>query len=127
MSAAHRFLARLIALGVLVQFFLAGAGAFGATSFGAHEALGTILVGLAGVALLLALLGRRFRRHTAALFGLLLLQAILGVLGADTEAWIGGLHAVNALAVIAAAGTLARRTTMRDVPAWARPAPRTSS
>jgi hypothetical protein len=31
MTTAHRYLVRLTALGVLVQFFLAGAGAFGAT------------------------------------------------------------------------------------------------
>lgn len=109
MTTAHRFLVRLIALGVVVQFFLAGLGAFGATSFGAHEALGTALIGLAALALLLALFARRFRRHTAVLCGVLLLQGLLGLLGSNVQAWIGGLHAVNALAVLGAAATLARR------------------
>jgi hypothetical protein len=122
MTTAHRFIVRLIALGVLVQFFLAGAGAFGATSFTAHKLLGTILIGLAAVALLLALFARRFQRHTAVLFGVTLLQGLLGTLGADTQAWLGGLHAVNALAVMGAAATLARRTATRGHPPWARSA-----
>jgi hypothetical protein len=110
MTTAHRYLVRLTALGVLMQFFLAGAGAFGATSFTAHTALGTTLIGLTAIALLAALVARRLRRHTALLFGVTLLQGLLGTLGADTQAWFGGLHAVNALAVMGAAATLARRT-----------------
>jgi hypothetical protein len=112
MITAHRYLTRLIALGVVVQFFLAGAGAFGATSFEPHRALGTILIGLAALAVVTALLARTFIRHSVVLLGLLIVQAALGVLGADTQAWFGALHAVNALAVLAAAGTLARRTTL---------------
>jgi hypothetical protein len=113
MTTAHAYLVRFIALGVLVQFFLAGAGAFGAISFDAHRALGTILIVLAALALPAALAAHRFRRHTAVLFGFLLLQGALGVLGSDTQAWFGGLHAVNALAVMGAAATLARRTGAR--------------
>jgi hypothetical protein len=115
MRPAHRYLVRLIALGVVVQFFLAGAGAFGATSFDAHETLGTVLLVLSGVAVVLALLAHAFRRHTALLLGVLLLQTFLGILGTDTQAWIGGLHAVNALAVMGAAATLARRTSTGGV------------
>jgi hypothetical protein len=32
-ATAHRYIVRLIVLGVVVQFFLAGAGAFGATTY----------------------------------------------------------------------------------------------
>jgi hypothetical protein len=43
------------------------------------------------------------------LLAVVLLQWILGKLGAEKEAWVGPVHAVNALAVMATAGTLARR------------------
>jgi hypothetical protein len=108
---AHRQLARLIGAAIVVQFFLAGAGAFGATSFAPHESLGWLLLILVAVEMLLALLGRTLIRHTAALLLATVAQVILGVLGAETSAWFGAVHAVNALAVLAAAGTLARRTS----------------
>ena len=110
-STAHRQLARLIAAAVVVQFFLAGAGAFGATSFQPHKALGWLLLVLAVVEMLLALLARRLVRHSGALLVVTAVQAILGVLGSDTSAWFGAVHAVNALGVMAAAGTLARRAS----------------
>jgi hypothetical protein len=44
------------------------------------------------------------------LLAVLLVQWILGKLGADEQAWFGALHAANALAVMVTAGTLARRT-----------------
>jgi hypothetical protein len=106
---AHRRLARVIAAAIVLQFFLAGAGAFGATSFAPHRALGWLLLLLAAAELLLALLGRSLVRHTGVLFLLVVVQVLLGVLGSDASAWFGALHAVNALGVMAAAGTLARR------------------
>ena len=108
---AHRYVARLIAAAVVAQFFLAGAGAFGATSFAPHKALGWLLLILAAVEMLLALLGRTLIRHSGALVLVTVVQVAVGVLGADTSAWFGALHTVNAIAVIAAAGTLARRTS----------------
>ena len=108
--STQRVLATLIAAGVAAQFFLAGAGAFGATSFSPHRALGWALLVLAGLASVVALAAMRFVRHSVMLLSLVGLQAAFGVLGADTQAWFGSLHGLNALAVMAAAGTLARRT-----------------
>jgi hypothetical protein len=108
---AHRRLARLIGAVIVVQFFLAGAGAFGATSFAPHRAVGWLLLVLAAVELLLALLGRTLVRHTGILLLVTVVQVILGVLGSDTSPWFGAVHAVNALGVMAAAGTLARRAS----------------
>ena len=105
----QRVLAALIAVGVAAQFFLAGAGAFGATSFAAHRALGWVLLLLAGVAFLIALAALKLVRHSAALLLVVVVQVILGVLGTGTQPWFGALHSLNALAVMAAAGTLARR------------------
>jgi hypothetical protein len=107
--SSQRVLATLIAAGVAVQFFLAGAGAFGATSFGAHRALGWTLLPLAVVAFVVSLPAMKFVRHSLALLFLVALQVVLGALGTDTQAWFGALHGLNALAVMAVAGTLARR------------------
>jgi hypothetical protein len=107
--STQRALATLVAASVAVQFFLAGAGAFGATSFSPHRALGWALLLLAGLAVVVALAAMRFVRHSFALALLVALQAGLGVVGADTQAWFGALHGLNALAVMAAAGILARR------------------
>jgi hypothetical protein len=106
-ALAQRLVASLTALLVVSQFFLAGAGAFGATSFDAHRTVGSVaaLAGLLG--LLLAALNRRHVRHSAAVAGLLILQSILGTLGGD-EPWVGALHGLNAIAVMGAAGSLAQ-------------------
>ena len=98
--------ASLTAALVVAQFFLAGAGAFGATSFDAHRTVGSLAVLVALVGLVIALLTRRLLAHTAAVFGLLVLQAVLGTIGSD-EPWIGALHGLNAVAVMATAGSLA--------------------
>ena len=107
--STHRVLVTLIVAGVGFQFLLAGAGAFGATSFNAHRALGWALLFLAGIAFVVALAAMKLVRHSGALLLVVALQAGLGVLGAETQAWFGALHGLNALAVMAAAGTLARR------------------
>ena len=93
LALAQRLVASLTALMVVSQFFLAGAGAFGATSFDAHRTVGSLT--------------RRHRGHSAAVVGLLVLQALLGSLGGD-EPWVGALHGLNAIAVMGAAGTLAQ-------------------
>jgi hypothetical protein len=108
-QSTQRVLATLVAAGVAVQFFLAGAGAFGATSFAPHRALGWTLLLLAGIVFIVSLPARRLIGHSGVLFMVVALQAALGVLGADTEAWFGALHGLNALAVMAASATLARR------------------
>jgi Family of unknown function (DUF6220) len=107
LALPQRVIASLTALLVVAQFFLAGAGAFGATSFDAHQTLGSVAVLVALVGLVLALVTRRLLGHTAAVFGLLVLQAVLGTLGGD-EPWIGAFHGLNAVAVMASAGSLAQ-------------------
>jgi hypothetical protein len=106
-ALAQRLVASLTALMVVSQFFFAGAGAFGATSFDAHRTIGSLAILVALVGLVLALLTRRHRGHSAALVGLLVLQALLGDFGGD-EPWVGAVHGLNAIAVMGAAGTLAQ-------------------
>jgi hypothetical protein len=108
---------------IAAQFFLAGAGAFGATSFEAHKAVGSILVLVALLVLLAAALARRFVGHAALFLGATVLQLVLGTLGADTP-WIGAFHGLNAIVVMGVGGTLARRAfaDVAPAPADARPA-----
>jgi len=105
---------------IATQFFLAGAGAFGATSFDAHKTVGSTLVLVVLLGLVVTALARRHVVHAAILVGVTVLQAVLGSLGADTP-WIGAFHGLNALVVLAAAGTLARKA-FATPPAGARAA-----
>jgi Family of unknown function (DUF6220) len=103
-------LAAFYLVGVVVQFFLAGLGAFGATSFDPHRGLGFAL-GIASLVLLvLALVGRLPRLLlllTVVLVGLNVLQSILANI--DVEE-IAALHVVNALAIVYVAHELMQRS-----------------
>ena len=96
----------LLTLGV-VQFFLAGLAVFG-ESIDPHRIVGnlTTLVGL--VLLVLAFVGRREALfQSAVLFGLLLLQVVLALVGRDVSV-LGALHPVNGLLVLVVAHQAAR-------------------
>jgi hypothetical protein len=94
------------------QFYLAGAAAFGATSFDAHVGLGYALVALSLALVVVAVASRTLVVLSAVLLGLMLLQVLLAEAG-DGSGWLGGLHAVNALAVFAVAGLIGHRAGMR--------------
>ncbi len=115
----HGGLAHLFAGLVVVQFFLAGLGAFTTIhnkkysdgNFGPHAILGSLMVVLALVILIVAAVGRwspRAARLSGALFGLMIVQLVLGLIGSGTAPWVGGLHAVNALLITAVAYLLVR-------------------
>ena len=118
---AHRWIVDLFALLLVVQFFLAGLGAFTAVhnkkfsdnDFGPHGVLGTVLVVVALVIAVLAAIGRwspTATRLSGALLVLMVLQFVLGVAGADSAPVLGGLHAVNALLIVAVVYLLMRGT-----------------
>jgi uncharacterized protein DUF6220 len=68
-----------------------------------------VMIGLAFA----AELSRRDKAQTAGLFGLVVIQFLLGVIGSSgsvAAAIIGGLHGLNALAIVGAAGSLVFRT-----------------
>jgi hypothetical protein len=113
----YRILITLFAVGVLVQFFLAGLGIFGAIPEGdetttsqrwedkidPHAALGHLLF-IPGAVLLLILIliawtGPRSIGATFGLALLMLLQIILGGVGEDAPV-LGALHALNALLIL---------------------------
>jgi hypothetical protein len=109
-ARAHRVLALLFLAGAVVQFFLAGLGAFGGTSFEPHQIWGTVLTVISLIVLILAFAGRRAALQSSAiLFGLMILQNILGGVGTDVPV-LGALHPVVGLAVLGAAMTAASGT-----------------
>jgi hypothetical protein len=101
-TKAYYALALLIAVGVVVQVFLAGLGIFGAESFDAHESSGWIIHTAAIVLFLLALLGPRTGRAIGLSFGLLALMTIqIMLVGArDDTPYLAALHPVLALFVL---------------------------
>ena len=114
LGKVHGALVHLFAGLIVIQFFLAGLGAFTTVhdkkfddnNFGAHGMLGTLLVLVALVMTAIALIRRSspaVTKLSAALLGLMIVQFVLGVSGAGTSPVLGGLHATNALAIAAVA------------------------
>jgi len=110
------YLAALLVLGIVVQFFLAGLGAFGiaghkdledATSLDPHRALGHILAGVAILMFIAALVARTSKAKiwVSILIALLteLVQTALASGGEDHH-WVGGLHALDGLIILGLAG-----------------------
>jgi hypothetical protein len=121
--AAFKYLAALFFVGVVVQVGLAGIGAFHTVSknddgplakekagdwFGAHAAVGYLLLLIALLLVIAAFASRdaRLRRGGGLLFGLMILQVLLAWLGGGVWA-LGFLHPINALAIFAVSGMLA--------------------
>jgi uncharacterized protein DUF6220 len=103
-------LAILYLVGVVVQFFLAGLGVFGASDYGAHRALGFILGAGSLVMLVVAVAGRLPRVTfllTVLLVGLNVLQIALVNIDVDE---IKALHPVNALVIVFVAYVLTQRS-----------------
>jgi hypothetical protein len=96
--------------GVVVQFFLAGLGTFGATSFDAHQAFGLVLAVLTLILLVLAVVGKVPRLLiglAVILLGLNVLQMFLARV--DVEE-VAALHVVNALAIVFVAHEIMQRS-----------------
>jgi hypothetical protein len=121
LRTSHRWIVDLFAGLIVIQFFLAGLGAFTTVhnkrfsdnNFGPHAVLGTVLVVVALVIAVLAVLGRwspSATKLSGVLLGLMILQFILGVAGAGTAPVLGGLHAVNALLILVVLYLLVRDT-----------------
>src|SRR6478672_6271762 len=102
-AQAHRVLALVVFGGGIVQFLLAGYAVFDDSSFDAHAGVGTLLTVLALIVLILAFVGRKEAVPASALlFGLFILQNILGAVGEDAPI-LGALHPVNGLLILGAA------------------------
>jgi hypothetical protein len=125
-------LATLLVLLVVAQFFLAASGAFDTApkdeSFQPHRVLGYGILLFAILLTIVAALARmpgRLIGMTGLVAGLTVGQALIATLAdafngtGDTSTTAGqlifGLHAVNGLAVIAVASTVARRARLGKV------------
>jgi len=119
-------LAALLALAVAAQFFLAASGAFSTApndeSFQPHRAMGYVIFLLAIVLAIVGALARmpgRLIGMAGLAAGLTVVQVLIAVLakafndtgGTSTTAGqlVFGLHAINALAIMSVAGTVARQ------------------
>lgn len=137
MRKVYVAIATVLVLAVAAQFYLAALGAFDTAprdeSFAMHRSLGYAIVLLALLATVAAALARapgRLVGRTAVIIGLVLVQSLIRVVAdalgesADTTSTAGrvvfGLHALNALAIIALAGTVVRqaRAHAAALPAW---------
>jgi hypothetical protein len=99
-----------LALGVL-QFFLAGLGIFGASSFSAHEGVGYLFHTIAVIVFLLALAGPRTGRDIGmgALFAILAtVQVYLPELRGDAPE-LAAIHPLLALFLLGLAANIGRR------------------
>jgi hypothetical protein len=102
-AGVHRVLSLLFLAGGVAQFILAGYSAFGGSNWDAHSGLGTALVAIALIILILAAVGRRpALQASAILFGLMVVQDLLGVVGTDAPV-LGALHPLNGLLILGAA------------------------
>jgi len=115
----YRYLTALFVVDVLLQFFLAGAGVFSAgagtaardsTALDPHRFNGMIVMLVALLLLIAALVARGGRwKWALVLLVLTLLQPTLAIAGAA-----GGLHVLNAAAILIVGGTLAYRAWRVD-------------
>ena len=125
-------LAALLMLAVVVQFFLAGSGAFDSApkdeSFQPHRALGYGILLFAVVLTLIAALARmpgRLIGMAGLVAGLVVVQAVIsaiaGAVGDTGDSTVGdlifGLHAVNGLIILAVVGMILRQARELSSPA----------
>ena len=109
-SQLHRGLAWLTLAGLLIQLYLAGAAAFGATSFAVHAFWGHVLGLIVIILAILAVVGGLGRQRivlSTLLFVLYIVQYALAEFR-FTVPYAAALHAVNALAVLGTTARLAR-------------------
>ena len=101
----------LFVLGLFVQFYLAGRGAFGASSYSAHRTFGDVLHVVTPLILLLTLLHRRTRNRVDVVLAIALIVLFEVQLAlADLEhPSVGAFHPVNGLLILGVAFWLFRR------------------
>jgi len=120
----HGWLAHLFAGLVALQVFAAGYGAFitvddeqfNDSNFNLHSMVGSLIGALAVILVILVAVDRRpdrVRKLTLILFGATLLQFVLAAIGSSVPA-VGGLHAVNALAIAFVAYLLVKSTRVQS-------------
>jgi hypothetical protein len=113
----------LFNVGVVVQFFLAGLGIFGAESFAAHRDLGNVLHAATVLLLILALVGRIGGRDILLTLGLVVLVTVQISLPEtrDDAPGIAAFHPVLALAILGLMANLVKSVNETRVATTAEP------
>ena len=101
-TAAYHWIALIITAGLVVQFFLAGVGVFGADSFDAHTSVGWILHTASILILIAAIIGPRDRKSILMSIAFIVVFTIQAMLpgAADDSPWLAAFHPLLALAVL---------------------------
>ena len=130
-----RILAMATGTLIVVQFALAGFGAFGSVhanktkDWSPHETLGTIIGAFALLVMVAAIVSRPTRQALVASIVMFVLagpiQPFLADLGKDHGPWWGAVHALCGVAIFATTGVVSRKIDARppDGPTPASPAP----
>ena len=108
-SRAHAGLALVAMAAIVLQFFLAGIGIFGAASIQAHRITGYLITLAAVLLLVFALIGQLGRPRIMFSAILLVLLVVQIALIESNQPWIEALHSLNALAILGVTAQLAMR------------------
>jgi hypothetical protein len=117
-SRIHMVLGGITMLLIVLQFFLAGVGIFGAGDIEMHRVIGYIITLIAAALLLLALAGALGRQRILFSALLLVLTIVQIALIESNEPWIEAFHPLNGLLILGAGAQLMRhgREAMRGGP-----------
>jgi hypothetical protein len=99
-TAAYHWIALIITAGLVVQFFLAGVGVFGADSFDAHKGLGWMLHTASILILIAAIIGPRDRKSILFSIAFIVVFTIQAMLPTADEPWLAAFHPLLALVVL---------------------------
>jgi len=109
MSRVHSGLAMLTMAAIVLQFFLAGVGIFGAGSIDAHRMVGYLIMLAAVLLLVVALIGQLGRQRIMFSAILVVLMVVQIALIESDQPWIEALHPLNALAIMGVTAQLMMR------------------
>jgi len=114
-SRIHMILGGITMLLIVLQFFLAGVGIFGAGDIDMHRTVGYLITVRAALLLLLALAGMLGRQRTLFSALLLVLLIVQIALIESDEPWVMAFHPLNGLLILGAGSQMMRygREAMR--------------
>lgn len=117
-SRIHMILGGITMLLIVLQFFLAGVGIFGAADIETHRTVGYLITALTALLLLLALggmLGRQRILFSALMLVLMIVQ--IALIESD-EPWVMAFHPINGLLILGAGARMMDlgRKAMSDNP-----------
>jgi hypothetical membrane protein len=114
-SRIHMVLGGITMLLIVLQFFLAGVGIFGAGDIDMHRSVGYLIAVLAAILLLLALAGTLGQKRILFSALLLVLMIVQIALIESDEPWVMAFHPLNGLLILGAGSEMMRhgRRAMR--------------